>query len=126
SRQLPLIVEMEHTTPARAVNLQLAQQALALLKTLGTGQVALPLLDSAAGLANAAGITALSQSPGVASIHADAQVRAHNAPIASGSLVTAYPKAIGADRVWATGRTGAGVTVAVLDSGITPDPDLTQ
>lgn len=31
-----------------------------------------------------------------------------------------------ADRVWQSGRTGKGVTLAVLDTGIHPHPDLTQ
>jgi serine protease AprX len=123
-KPLPVIVEMQPGTQ-RLVgqNAQLAQQALHLLQLNGTGRAALPLLDSAAGLANAAGITALSLLPGVAYIHLDAQVsaRASNAP-----LGTAYPPSIEADRVWASGHTGQGVTVAVLDSGIRPERDLNQ
>jgi serine protease AprX len=126
-KMLPVIVEMEHPAgPVSGLNAQLAQQALGLLRINGQPQVALPLIDSAAGLANAAGITALSVAPGVAYIHNDAQVKARDGTVSSANLATAYPKAVHADRVWSTGRTGQGVTVAVLDSGITRDPDLVQ
>jgi len=126
-QRLPIIVEMEHVaSPLSGANAQLAQQALSLLQLNGQAQAALPLLASAAGLANAAQITALSAIPGVAYIHFDAPVRAHDGPISSTNLVTAYPRAVEADRVWAMSRTGQGVTVAVLDSGITHDPDLVQ
>src|SRR5437868_11997086 len=60
-KMLPVIVEMEHPAGLVAgLNAQLAQQALGLLRINGQAQAALPLLDSAAGLANAAGIVALS------------------------------------------------------------------
>src|SRR5438445_6561377 len=123
----PVIAQMAHTSSALgAANLQLAQQAFNLLQLNGQAQVALPLLGSAAGLANAAGITALSLAPGVAYVHFDTPVRAHDGNISTANLSTAYPRAVNADRVWALGRSGQGVTVAVLDSGITPDADLVQ
>jgi len=121
--RLPVIVEMQHGAPLLGIDTQLAQQALGLLQLHGLAQTALPLVDGAAGLANAAEITALSLLPGVAAIAEDAEVHAH----ADASVLgTAYPLAVEADRVWAAGGTGAGVTVAVLDSGIAADPDLVQ
>lgn len=36
----------------------------------------------------------------------------------AGKTVTDYPEVVGADQVWAEGVTGAGVTVAVLDTGV--------
>src|SRR5262249_21751928 len=39
----------------------------------------------------------------------------------SGRLNTSYPKTIRADKVWAQGYTGAGIGVAVIDSGIAGD-----
>ena len=123
----PIILEMEHVaTPLAGANVQLAQQAFNLLQLNGLAQAQLPLLASAAGLANAAGITALSLLPGVAYIHLDSAVRAHDGGVSSANLVTAYPPTVNADRAWSTGRTGQSVTVAVLDSGITPDADLVQ
>jgi serine protease AprX len=125
-KPLPVIVEMQPSSPLSGRNAQLAEQALKLLQLNGTAQAGLPLIDSAAGLANAAGITALSLTPGVAYIHLDAQVRAHAGSVSTTPLGTAYPPTVEADRVWASGRTGQGVTVAVLDSGIRPQADLSQ
>jgi serine protease AprX len=124
-QRVPVIVEMQ-PSPVAGVGATLAQQAFNLLQSNGLAQVQLPLLGSAAGLANSLEITTLSLLPGVAYIHYDAPVRAHDGPIASSNLAAAYPPSVNADRVWATGRTGQGVTVAVLDSGITPDADLVQ
>lgn len=121
----PVIVEMQPSSAAGS-SARLAQQAFDLLQLNGLAQVQLPLIDSAAGLANSAEVTALSTVPGVAYIHYDAEVRAHDAPISSSKLATSYPGSVDADRVWSTGLTGQGVTVAVLDSGITADPDLVQ
>ena len=121
----PVIVEMQGGSAAGA-GAALAQQAFNLLQLNGVAQVQLPLLGSAAGLANSLEVTALSLLPGVAYIHYDAPVAAKDGPIASSNLATAYPPTVNADRVWSSGRTGQGVTVAVLDSGITPDADLVQ
>jgi serine protease AprX len=121
----PVILEMQPSAVPGA-GAQLAQQAFNLLQLDGVAQVQLPLLGSAAGLANSAEVSALSVLPGVAYVHYDAPVVAHDGPISSTHLATAYPSGVDADRVWTTGRTGQGVTVAVLDSGITPDADLVQ
>jgi serine protease AprX len=49
----------------------------------------------------------------------------HSTGVDSGSLATNYPKTVGADKLWATGITGKGVGVAVIDSGINGDmPDF--
>jgi len=125
TRKLPVIVMMSPTLGhSLAVNAQLADQALGLLRLNGVGEVTLPLVSGAAGLADSVGITALSLVPGVASISENAQVRAR--ADTTTPLGTAYPLAVEADRVWTSGGRGAGVTVAVLDSGIATDPDLSQ
>jgi serine protease AprX len=127
-RLLPVIVEMQPATwpfPAEP-NQQRAQRALALLAQHGRPIGALALISSAAGFANAAGITSISLDPQVAFIHADSTVRAATVAASAVPLATAYPRAVNADRVWPLGPTGAGVTVAVLDSGIAADGDLTQ
>lgn len=69
-----------------------------------------------AGRATAAGVAALAADPGVASVYLDGRVRAQ---LIQGSAL------IGATAVHGSGYTGAGVRVAVLDSGIdTNHPDL--
>src|SRR5437667_218909 len=152
---LPVIVEMQPPT-ASVGNVDRANQALDLLRLNGAAAVGLPLLGSAAGFANAAGIDAMSLVPTVAYIHYDATVvpdvvvpdaasdRALDppptpptptasptptptptaSPLTQGTTV--YPQSVNADQVVASGTTGRGVTVAVLDSGVAADPDLTQ
>ena len=70
---LPVIVEMQPPT-ASVGNVDRANQALDLLRLNGAAAVGLPLLGSAAGFANAAGIDAMSLVPTVAYIHYDATV----------------------------------------------------
>src|SRR3954469_12594055 len=61
-----------------------------------------------------------------------ARTRADAAPVAAVTSTTpdgpeptsVYPQALGADRVWQAGDKGQGVTVAVIDTGISPSPDL--
>lgn len=131
TRLLPVIVEMRPAAPpfTGRANERLAQQALALLAQYGQPVGGLALINSAAGFASAAGISAIGLDPRVAYVHLDATVRPRavaSADDPSGQLAAAYPRAVNADRLWAQGRTGAGVAVAVLDSGIAPDPDLTR
>ncbi len=108
-----------------------ALAALDLLRLLGTPVAGLPLIDAAAGFANAAGINALSLVPTVAFIHHDRTVgpRRNDAPPVvphPGQLSEPYPEEVNADQVWQQGTTGSGVTVAILDSGVAADPDLIQ
>jgi serine protease AprX len=127
-QQLPIIVEMQPAGfPFTALpDVQLAQHAVSLLGLNGHVIGGLALIDGAAGYANAAGISAISLDPQVAFIYADSTIRAAANGGSSVPLATAYPRAVNADQVWQRGPTGAGIGVAVLDSGINPDADLTQ
>ncbi len=68
---LPVIVEMQEPLPPfiGAPNVNLALEALDLLRLYGVPVAALSLIDSAAGFANAAGIEALNLVSAVAFIH---------------------------------------------------------
>jgi serine protease AprX len=127
-REWPVIVEMQPARPPYIgkPNEVLARQALALLSNYGRKVGALELINSAAGFANAAAITAISLDPRVAFVHADSIVRPASTLGSTVALASAYPRAINADGVWQRGPTGVGPTVAVLDSGIAADEDLTQ
>src|SRR5260370_10461337 len=129
----PVILEMtEASAPfSSGSNLTLAQQAVSILQANGQVVGALPILGGAAGYANAVGILAMSLLPQVATIDQDAVVRARRPsysgpPWPPGKLTSLYPKEVNANRVWQQGGTGRGVTVAVLDSGVAADVDLTQ
>jgi serine protease AprX len=128
---LPVIVEMQHPLPPFIdANVGRALSALQLLALHAIPVAALSLIDAAAGFADATGISALSLVPTVAFIHHDRTV----GPRQSAALPPAtlpeqssalYPRVVKAHRVWQEGITGKGVTVAVLDSGVAADLDLT-
>jgi len=68
----------------------------------------------------------------VAFVHHDATVgpqpsAAPPVPPATADQVSGvYPRVVKANKVWAQGITGGGVTVAILDSGVAADADLVQ
>ena len=128
----PVIVEMSHPLPpfGSGANVARALEGLELLRLYGVPVAALSLIDAAAGFADAAGIGALSLSPGVAFIHHDRtvgprQTSAPPPPTAAEQSSAEYPRIVKAHRVWQDGIAGNGVSVAVLDSGVAEDPDLT-
>jgi serine protease AprX len=70
-------------------------------------------------------LAALRAEPGITQITDNGPVHvqaAHPSPLHSASAV--YPKVVGADQLWTEGVEGQGVTVAVVDTGITPVGDL--
>ena len=132
SALLPVIVEMQPALPplVGGANVGLALQALDLLRLNGVPVAALALVNSAAGFANAAGISALSLVPTVAFIHHDRTVGPRQSaapppPTPPDQFSAIYQRVVKAPQVWQQGITGNGVTVAVLDSGVAADPDLT-
>jgi len=128
---LPVIVEMNATAPpfVGSVNVTLAQQAAAILQANGQSVGGLSIIQGAAGYATAAGIQAISQLPQVAAVDQDAVVAARR-PAGTGptwppgQLTSLYPTEVKATQVWQQGGSGRGIGVAVLDSGVAPNPDL--
>jgi serine protease AprX len=126
----PVIVELERAAvPFGAQpNAVRAQQALDLIKRFGDPVGALPIVGSAAGWLSAAGVQALAAMPNVAYIHHDATVQprqnaTRGSALPAGQPGSLYTREVRADRVWSQSR-GAGIGVAVLDSGVAADPDL--
>ena len=66
-------------------------------------------------------VALLQATPGI-TVTPDITVSVQGAPGRQGSAV--YPQQSGADQLWAQGDNGAGVNVAVLDTGIAPLPDF--
>ena len=135
SERIPIIIQMSPPTApfAATVNLALSQQAVSIINANGQAVGALPIIQGAAGYATSAGIQAISQMPQVASVDQDAVVRPRRpdnsgTSWAAGNLTSLYPQEVNATGVWQQSGWGytQGVTVAVLDSGVAPDVDLTD
>jgi serine protease AprX len=120
-RQLPVIVQMKATPSTRRAASDDGKEALTLVAQHGRGGKPLGLIRGASGALSPKEIENLSHDARVAAIYPDLPVRRSGGD----NLVTAYPGEVGAPAIWDLGRTGRGVTVAVLDSGIAQDPDLT-
>ena len=90
---LPVIVEMQPPAPpfSATANVDLANQALDLLRLNGTAVAGLALIDAAAGFASPAGINAISLVPTVAYIHYDATVAPASEVATSAGAVTLDP-----------------------------------
>ena len=82
------------------------------------------IVDGVAADVPAGSLAALRGSAGIVDVSLDdaVQVQANPSPLHAASAV--YPKVVGADRLWSEGVDGAGVTVAVVDTGIAPVADL--
>src|SRR5919202_3852600 len=121
---VPVILQLRapHGPAARTVDNQAAATALGLLRQHGKAGSALGILGGASGHLNATAIRALANNPNVAAIYED-RIYQRNA-VSDANLVSAYPAEVNAPAAWQQNTTGAGITVAVLDSGINPDPDL--
>jgi serine protease AprX len=131
--QIPVIVEMNPATApfSSGSNLNLANQAVSILNGNGHAFGALSIIQGAAGVATSAGITAMSLLPQVATIEQDSVVRptrpTNSGPAyPPGQLTSLYPQETNATQVWKAGGSGQGVSVAVLDSGVANDVDLTK
>jgi len=70
-------------------------------------------------------VAGVAAEPGVTHVSADAAVHVQAAdPSPLHAATAVYPKVVGADRLWTEGVDGTGVTVALVDTGITPVADL--
>jgi serine protease AprX len=121
---LPVIVQMRlpRGAPTPVAHSQAATTALGLLRQNGRAGSSLGIVGGASGHLNAVAIRALTNNPNVAAIYEDVVIP--RAAVSDANLATAYPAEVNAPPAWLQNTTGAGVTVAVLDSGINPDPDL--
>jgi len=89
----------------------------------GTLRPDLPLIDGVAATVPASGIAVLASAPGVRAITLDRQVDTQGSG-SSTSPKSVYNKVLRADDAGAAGLTGAGVTVALIDTGIADVADL--
>ena len=99
-----------------------AGAAAAVVRAGGRVTGALPVVDGVAATVPTAALPGLSATPGVI-VTPDAAVRVQSGT-ASGNQTSVYRKVVGADDLDADGYRGSGVTVAVVDTGISSVPDL--
>jgi serine protease AprX len=83
-----------------------------------TGLRDVRLINAVAGTLPAGEAVRLARRPGVRAISLDAAVKTTAAAPVSTALRSSYNESIGAEKAWAKGFTGAGVGVAVIDTGI--------
>jgi serine protease AprX len=89
----------------------------------------LPLINGFAATIPAGAMAALAQSNGVAAVTPDGQVQfnmagdGYDATATMGSLYNTA-RAIGATDMWRRGYTGRGIDVAVIDTGVNPEPEF--
>src|SRR5437879_3067917 len=89
----------------------------------GTVTRELPIAGGFAATVPSDSIESLRKLQAVRAIALDGRVHVLGAPDGS-KLKSVYPRAVNADKAWATGLSGAGVTVALVDTGIANVPDL--
>ena len=83
----------------------------------------LPIAHAIAATIPSSAIHSLAKIPSVSTISLDAKVHMLGAPDSS-KVRSVYPKAVNADKMWNSGYSGDGVTVALVDTGIANVPDL--
>ena len=89
---------------------------------------ALPVVRGFAATLPAAAVGELARSAGVRAVTRDGRMRVQAVlgapPPPPPTPRSVYPKVVRADQAWQAGATGAGVTVAVVDTGVADVPDL--
>jgi serine protease AprX len=88
----------------------------------GTAVRELKIINGFSARVPAARLAALRALPGVASVTEDAPLSFHSDynPASDPYSMASVASAVGASTAWANGITGAGIDVAVVDSGVTP------
>src|SRR5947208_4272696 len=89
----------------------------------GTVTRDLPIAHGFAATVSSDAVASLAKQTAVRTISLDAKVHVLGAPDSSKNR-SVYPQAVNADKMWNSGYSGSGVTVAVIDTGIANVPDL--
>ncbi|MBI2165436.1 MAG: S8 family peptidase [Chloroflexi bacterium] len=124
SGPFPVIVQIQPGSPGKGSPPEQAKAEHAkdlITKASGKPGRALGIVNGASGQLKPAAIKALSKNPNVQYISYDGVIGQQS--LFSGDMVD-YAALVNAPAAWAKGYTGAGVGVAVLDSGIQPNADL--
>jgi serine protease AprX len=90
----------------------------------GTVGAALPLIDGFSALVPAAAMEALAESDAIRAVSVDDKVQFEEFSYDDASTASNFARTSGASAGWAQGKLGAGVGVAVIDTGISQMPDF--
>ena len=90
----------------------------------GTVHAGLPLVDGMAATVPAKKLTLLARFEGVRAVSANHKVRFEEYSYDTATTASNFAKASGATSAWAAGNLGAGVGVAVIDTGVSPMNDF--
>jgi serine protease AprX len=90
----------------------------------GTVTKQLPIVNGFSATVPGDATEGLSQLPGAKFISLNRPVHPQGTSTDSNKLKSVYPKVLRATKMWQQGYTGAGVTVALIDTGVTNVPDL--
>ncbi|HVF76140.1 MAG TPA: S8 family peptidase [Acidimicrobiales bacterium] len=93
----------------------------------GRVTLALPIVNGFAAEVPAAAAARLRNAEGVRAVTPDAEVTVQattSSTVNPTSINSVYARETGADQLWAEGITGNGVTVALVDTGVSASPDL--
>ncbi len=86
----------------------------------------LPIVGGFAATLPAAAVERLARASGVRAVSRDGRMRVQGSLAASSPSTprSVYPQVVRADAAWKAGATGSGVTVAIVDTGVSDVPDL--
>ncbi len=101
-----------------------SQARRAVTRSGGTPGAALPLVDGFAATVPADRLVALAAAASIRAVTADRPGQYASAAFDSGSTASNFVRTTQATAAWATGGYGRGVGVAVVDTGVSPVPDL--
>jgi serine protease AprX len=105
---------------------QVAEAAAAVRAAGGKVGTALPIINGFQASVSSAAAARLNRSASVLSVTADSSMTSASSSYDPSVPGASYAATSRASSVWATGDTGAGATVAVLDTGVANVPDLSS
>lgn len=90
----------------------------------GTVTRELPIVDGFSAVVPSSSADDLSELPGARAVTLNGPVQMQGASTDASKLKSVYPKAVRATKMWSSGYTGAGVTVALIDTGVADVADI--
>ncbi len=84
----------------------------------------LPIINGFSAKVPASDIPLISRMPGVTAVTLDRAARVQSTPGSTNNIPSVYKQVVRGDKLAKSGGDGTGVTVALIDTGVTPLPDI--